>query len=235
MSRNRSFALLIAAILMALAGAIACSQSESDGMGHEAQQAPPPATWQDDPALPEPPEYEGSTTIGDAFDDEAKGTDDPRVGQIEALAKAAQPNAVDQVLALTLAAPVLPGVQEAALDALEDLGWKDYRAAAVEAVGKIMAQGEPRVRSRAVEALDFLKSDRSTELLIAALQDEHPQIRSEACDALLLRVKPEHLEPVKRAYLAEQDRGVKLSLWELLENIAIERQKAGIAQVTPQS
>lgn len=230
---------LTAVLALVLALSWGCSSADdSDSAASPEGAAIQPDHWLNDPLLPEPPDVEVYAAVENSFTEEPEGMDDPRVEEIQEMAKVeslvatpAGPETVASVLELGLAEPVLPAVQEEAIDALENLGWKGGQLdGAVEAIGKILEVGEPRVRARAIEALDFLKSDRSTELLIGALSDPHPQVRSDACSGLLLRVRPEHHEPVKAAYLKEEDRTVKVDLWELLENIAVERQKMRAAQ-----
>ena len=154
------------------------------------------------------------------------GEDDPRVSQIFDLGVGGDSAAeADQVLALALAQPALPAVQIEALSALEFLG-KHVPNEAVAGCAKIMdAADQPIVRSLAAEALEFIGGRKATDVLLDHLGDDSADVRERVAEALELMVEPRDLARVRAAYEAEVDRGVKLALTELLENIELDRRR----------
>jgi hypothetical protein len=181
---------------------------------YEDPDLPPPPP---DPLMPRP--YVARN------DEELRREDDPRVDQLIALAKEKEPQTVARVMALAFADPVLPGVQYEALSALEDLR-EVNRDDAVEGAGRILGSAENReVRLRAVEALEYLETRRATEILLEALKDPDPGVREAICDVVAYTAEGRDLEQVKKVYETEPDQRVKVALWEVLENIAVERKR----------
>lgn len=196
-------------------GATASSESETIP---EIGLPPPPEEYSQAPATPDtgPTEKE----LGPL-----EGQDDPRMDQLFDLSSSKDPKAVDQVVALAFAEPVLSAVQVEAASTLEDLK-KVNLEGAVEGCGRLLRESPfVRARLRAVEALEYLGGRRATELLLADLSDPDPNVRQAEAEALEYMVGAQDLTPVKKAYLGEPDRAVKRALWEVLENIAIEVRK----------
>jgi hypothetical protein len=204
----------------------ACNRSEEAPQAQSAAPAEEELGVYESPELPAPPPdpLMPRPYIPPSVD-ELEGADDPRTGQLIDLAKEKEPGSVPRVMALAFADPVLPGVQYEALSALEDL--RDANAdEAVEGAGRILESAESRdVRLRAVEALEYLETRRATEILIEALDDPDAGVREAICDVIAYTAKGGDLEPVKKAYEVETDRQVKAALWEVLENIAVERKR----------
>ena len=61
--------------------------------------------------------------------------------------------------------------------------------------------------------------------LAEKLDDPDPEVREAICEVVAYTVEGRDLEQVKKVYEAETDRRVKAALWEVLENIAVERKQ----------
>ena len=216
---------LFLAIAMSLA-LYGCDRSEEASQAGSDAPAQAELGVYEDPALPDPPPNpELPRPYVPPTIEELAGEDDPRTGQLIDLAKEKDPQTVARVMALAFADPVLPGVQYEALSALEDLREVD-RDEAVEGAGRILGSTESReVKLRAVEALEFLETRRATEILLGALGDPDPGVREAICDVIAYTAEGRDLEQVKKALEVEVDQRVKAALWEVLENIAVERKR----------
>jgi HEAT repeat protein len=203
-----------------------CDRSEEAPQAQSEAPAEAELGVYDDPALPDPPpDPVLPRPYVPRSDEELAGQDDPRTDQLIDLGKEKDPQAVARVMALAFADPVLTAVQYEALSALEDLR-EVNRDEAVEGAGRILGSTESReVKLRAVEALEFLETRRATEILLGALDDPDPGVREAICDVVAYTAEGRDLEQVTKAYEAEADRQVKAALWEVLENIAVERKR----------
>jgi hypothetical protein len=151
------------------------------------------------------------------------GADDPRVSEIFDLGVVGKtPDVIEQVLGLAEADPALPAVQLEAVSAMEFIS-KHLPAEAVAGCGRIMDFSEfPQVRARVAEGLEFIGGRPATDILLDHIQDDSAAVREAVADALEFLVEPSDFDRIRAAYEAEVDRGVKLELIELIENIDVD-------------
>ncbi len=183
------------------------------------------ATTSDGTALEEPGRTIEAYSAGtEAI--EKTGENDPRNARIFDVGVAGKTAAeVSQVLELAQAEPQLPAVQLEAISALEFIG-KHVPDEAALACGAIMDQAkEPVVRIAGAEALEFIGGRKATDILLDHLQDASGDVRHRVADALEFMVEPGDFPLVQAAFEAEVDRAVKAEIFELIENIELDRRR----------